>query len=75
MFRASVTVANVMVTLTVTAGIIFTDARCICGRRIMSIPGHVTVEVRRVTEAERSGRGRVVSCRRCSSLVEVIEHL
>ncbi len=54
----------------------FTQARCPkCKRRIMDIPGDVILEERMVnSEAERSGRGRVVSCRRCQKLVEIIEH-
>lgn len=62
--------------LTVTRAIVFTDARCPgCNRKLMAIPGVVSVESRLVrTNDQRSGRGRVVSCRRCSSLVEIIEH-
>lgn len=62
---------------------IFTDARCparrpdgrTCHRRLMAIPGVVQIETRVVqSDTERSGRGRVLSCGRCSALVEVIEH-
>jgi len=58
------------------ATIAFQDARCpACNRRLMAVPGPVTLEVRTIrTDAERSGRGRVVSCHRCKGLVEVIEH-
>jgi DNA-directed RNA polymerase subunit RPC12/RpoP len=59
------------------ATIAYTDARCPgCRRRVMAVPGvGVTLEVRMVrTDAERSGRGRVVGCARCKGLVEVIEH-
>ncbi|HLB55143.1 MAG TPA: hypothetical protein VJK71_08545 [Gemmatimonadales bacterium] len=62
-------------TVTVTAVAVYTDARCPgCQRLIMAIPGLVTLEVRRVaTTTDRSGRGRVVTCKRCG-LCEVIEH-
>lgn len=65
-----------LTTLTVVrATIVYTDARCVCNRRVMSIPGVVTIEVRVVkSDNDRSGRGRVVHCKRCSSLLEVIEH-
>lgn len=71
------TVAHVaLTTLSVAGAIVFTDARCVCGRRLMAIPGVVTIEVRRcATERDRSGRGRVVSCHRCKALLEIIEHL
>jgi hypothetical protein len=65
----------VLVSLTITASVVYTDVRCICNRRVMSVPGVVAVEVRVVkSDADRSGRGRVLSCKRCSSLLEVIEH-
>lgn len=72
-------------TLTLTASVyitarlaaVFTDAHCPdCNRRLMAIPGRPTIECRTVkSDADRSGRGRVVACKRCSSLVEVIEHV
>jgi hypothetical protein len=41
----------------------------------MAVPGLTRVEVRMIqTNAERSGRGRVVSCGRCRRLCEVVEH-
>lgn len=72
---ASAVAPVALVTLTVTGAIVFTEARCVCGRVIMGIPGVIRVEVRRVTVQSRSGRGRVVSCRRCATLCEVIEHV
>ncbi len=71
-----------LVSLTVThsvvarATLVFTDARCPkCRRLVMAIPGLPTIEVRTVaSNSDRSGRGRVVDCRRCSTLLEVIEH-
>lgn len=65
-----------LATLTIVAGaVVFSDARCLCGRKIMAIPGIVTIEVRAVASNDRaSGRGRVVSCGRCRTLCEVIEH-
>ncbi len=70
-----------LVTLTVVAGAVFTEARCagarhdgrLCNRKLMVIPGHVTIEVRMTTVTYGSGRGRVVSCK-CGGLAEVIEH-
>lgn len=67
--------STVYATLTVTAGVVlFTEARCLCGHRIMMTPGAALIEVRRVaSNAASSGHGRVVECRSCSSLCEVIE--
>lgn len=64
------------VSLTVTArAVVYTSVRCPCGRLIMAIPGTVVAEPRIVANNNaRSGRGRVVECRRCQSLVEIIEH-
>lgn len=81
-FRVSATatqpVAHVaLVSITVSArAIVFTDVRCPnCRRRIMSVPGTPVIDVRAVrTDADRSGRGRVLGCKRCSTLCEVIEH-
>ena len=75
-FHTAYAVARVaLTTLTVAGAVCFTDARCVCGRRVMAVPGRVTLEVRRVaTEQDRSGRGRVIKCHRCRSLVEIIEH-
>lgn len=65
-----------LVSLTVVALVVYTSARCSsCGRRVMTVPGVVDVEVRSVaSNAHQSGRGRVVSCARCRTLCEVIEH-
>ena len=39
----------------------------------MDVPGEPLVYVRTVAKDQASGMGRIVSCKRCSSLVEVIE--
>ncbi len=66
-----------LVSLTVTArAFSYTDVHCPkCNRRVLALPGSHLLEVRLVaSESERSGRGAVVSCRRCKSLVEAISH-
>lgn len=67
-----------LASLTVTAGAIFvyTPVRCPkCNKRVMDIPGNPILEVRVVkSENERSGRGPVVSCRKCHSLIEAVAH-
>lgn len=69
--------ASLIVTLSVTQVVaIYTEARCpTCHRQIMAVPGSVTIEVRPLAnQGERSGRGAVVSCKRCQQLREVIVH-
>lgn len=59
------------------ATIAFTEVRCPgCRKLVMAVPGeNIPLEVRTIrANAERSGRGRVVSCHRCKDLVEVVEH-
>ena len=76
-FRASAEVpAGVvaLVTVTVVGAISFTGARCICGHKVMTIPGVVRVEVRVVVNNDRTGNGRVVDCRKCRRLLEIVEH-
>jgi hypothetical protein len=53
----------------------YKHVECLCGRVLFDIPGNPTVEVR-VLDAysHRSGRGRVLKCKRCRRIVEVIEH-
>lgn len=64
-----------VVSLTLATAVPFTEVRCLCARRVMTVPGLVAVEVRKIRgDAERSGRGRILSCPRCRSLLEVIEH-
>ena len=66
-----------LVSITVSArAIVYSDARCPnCHRLVMAIPGTPIFEVRAVQSNEhRSGRGRVVSCQRCRTLCEIIEH-
>lgn len=65
-----------LVTLTVAGSVrLFTDVRCRCSHRVMMVPGVAIVEVRIVvSNAASTGRGRVVECRSCRSLCEVIEH-
>ena len=71
-------IEEVAVTLTVMVSIaiaLYTQVHCLCGRRLYDAPGRIIPEVRRIeSEAERSGRGRALTCKRCSQLVEVIEH-
>jgi hypothetical protein len=71
--------AVVSVTLTVAAAfVVYTHVRCpSCQSTVMAIPGAIHFELRIVaTNADRSGKGRVVSCykRNCRQMVEVIEH-
>lgn len=65
-----------LVSITVTGAVVYSDARCPnCHRLVMAIPGTPTFEVRAVaSNAHRSGRGRVVSCHRCRTLCEIVEH-
>jgi len=64
-------VALVSMTVTVAA---YSDVRCPkCHRLVMTVPGRVMIEVRTPRDnADRSGRGAVVSCKRCGGLVEAI---
>ena len=66
-----------LVSITVSArAVVYSDARCPnCHRLVMAIPGTPLFEVRAVASNEhRSGRGRVVSCHRCRTLCEIVEH-
>jgi len=67
---------KVYVSLTVVAQVVYTIVRCPdCRRFLMSVPGEVPHEVRRLmSEAEGSGRGRILACQRCARLCEIIEH-
>lgn len=67
---------SVVVSMTVTEGVaLYTEARCICGHRVMMIPGMALVGVYAVeSNARSSGRGRIVECRKCHSLCEVLEY-
>jgi hypothetical protein len=75
--RASMTVTRV-VTHAVRATVAFyTNLKCpSCERVVIAVPGDgAKVELRVArTVAERSGRGPVLSCKRCSSLIEIIAH-
>lgn len=64
------------VSLTVTAECVYTDIRCTrCQKQLYLSPGEIKIEVRIIPRANAaSGRGRIVKCRRCTSLCEVIEH-
>ena len=86
-FHATATISSgpqaALVTLSVVAGAVsHTEVRCagkradgrICNRKVMVIPGHAVVEVRVSTTSQGSGRGRVVDCPRCNSLLEIVEH-
>jgi hypothetical protein len=73
--RASVTAyATTWVRATVA---FYTNLKCpSCERVVIAVPGDgAKVELRVArTVAERSGRGPVLSCKRCSSLIEIIAH-
>ena len=57
-----------LVSLTVTA-VVYSEARCCsCNRKLMEVPGIPTV--REVT-GNGTGRGPVVVCKRCSTMLEV----
>lgn len=59
------------VTLSIVAA--WTRARCPkCNRLVCSFPGEHVLETRPVREP--SGRGPVMACQRCSTLLEVIAH-
>lgn len=72
-----VALVSVTVVTTARATVAYTDARCAnCNRRIMAIPGVVALEVFTVAQdVDRTGRGRVVGCKRCGALNEIVEHL
>jgi len=76
-FRATTSgpiAARVTMTIMAIRALVFSVVRCPeCGRRIMDVPGEPLVYVRTVAKDQASGMGRIVSCKRCSSLVEVIE--
>jgi len=65
-----------MITVYVTCTVVvYSVARCKCGRRLLDVPGQVFVEVRTLSsESQRSGRGPTLICPRCKDLCEVIEH-
>lgn len=68
---------SVTTTTTTTRAFVYSDVRCPnCTRVVMAVPGlGSNVEARTVRDsASRSGRGPVVSCKRCKSLVEVVTH-
>lgn len=65
--------ARVTMTVVAIRAAFYSVVRCPnCSRRIMDVPGKPLILARVVESA--SGRGRVVSCKRCKSLVEVIEY-
>lgn len=73
---ARVRVAVSLTVATRASRISWTYALCArCKRKVMGVPRDAVLEVRALrTNAERSGRGRVVGCPRCGTLCEVIEH-
>lgn len=75
MIAATVTVVSVSLTVTASA-VVYTDARCPkCGKMLAAVPGSDRIGTYvRDSATDRSGRGVVVSCGRCKSLVEVIRH-
>jgi hypothetical protein len=76
--RSFVARASLVVTTAVRATVAFyTNLKCpSCERVVIAVPGDgAKVELRVArTVAERSGRGPVLSCKRCSSLIEIIAH-
>lgn len=60
----------------VTLVVTYTSVECPdCRKKVAWIPGRRIVEVRTLARVQDgSGRGRVVSCKRCNHLCEVIEH-
>ncbi len=62
------------VVATVRRFIRFQDVRCPdCNRLVMAVPGEGTIVASTVADnASRTGKGPVVSCPRCHSLVEVV---
>jgi phage FluMu protein Com len=75
MMASSTVLASVTVTITAYV-VVYTDVRCPnCNRRVMSLPGVPLLDVRaHRAESDRLGRGAVVRCERCKSLVEAIPH-
>ena len=65
-----------LVSLTVAVVVAYTRAVCPhCGKLLYLVPGDFTIVRRKLNRVvDGSGRGRVVSCRRCSTLLEVVEH-
>ena len=67
--------ARVTMTLMAARAFVYSVVRCPdCYRRLMDVPGDPLIQTRIVEADQASGRGRVVCCKRCSALVEVIEH-
>jgi hypothetical protein len=75
MMASCTLVASVTVTITHVV-VVYYDVRCPnCNRRVMSLPGRPPVDtVAHRAEHERTGRGPVVSCARCKTLVEAVPH-
>jgi uncharacterized protein with PIN domain len=75
MMASSTVLASVTVTITAFV-VVYTDVRCPnCNRRVMSLPGrHAIRALAHRSESDRQGRGAVVRCERCKSLVEAIPH-
>lgn len=75
MMASTTVLASVTITVT-TVVVVYYDVRCPrCNRRVMSLPGRPPVDtVAHRAEHERTGRGAVVACPKCKSLVEAIPH-
>ena len=65
-----------LVSLTVVAAAVYTAAHCPdCDRWLYLAPGNVTIVAHRIQRAaEGTGMGRVVGCKRCGTLCEIVEH-
>jgi len=56
------------------AAVSYTVVRCVnCRRRVMSVPGTPRIDCREVYKLP-TGKGRTLTCPRCSVELEVIEH-
>ena len=64
-----------LVSLTVAMTVKYTEARCLgCGKLLYLVPGNLLIVRRRLDRVvDGSGRGRVLSCNRCSTVSEVVE--
>ena len=73
--RVTGTVRTLVASVTMTLAA-YTRVLCPeCSGFLCSMPGRRAVEPRTISsEADQSGRGIAVPCRRCKSLVEVISH-
>lgn len=70
--RVTGTVRTLVASVTMTLAV-WTKARCPeCDRLVVSFPGSHRIETRRTQTP--TGRGPVMACQRCKTLLEVISH-